>query len=239
LGELIKQKWRIVRPEIVTGLGYLVVRVIACTMRVRTEGFPASDSKCIFCGWHGRSFAFANFFRNRSYWVVISQSRDGDMQNRVFTRLGFRTIRGSTGRGGARAAIEAIRALREGGTMAMTPDGPRGPSHVLQNGVMVMALKSGAALIPVGISARPRRLAKSWDQFMVPMPFSRALMIFGDPVFVPKGADEAAVEALRVHLESEMTRLEGVAEERMGFAAATPPRRNGEQSPSPDETGTP
>ncbi|MGC5340985.1 DUF374 domain-containing protein, partial [Escherichia coli] len=77
------------------------------------------------------------------------------MQNRVFTHLGFKVIRGRTGRGGVRAAVEAIKTLRSGATMAMTPDGPRGPSAVLQDGVIFMAQKSGAALVPVGISARP------------------------------------------------------------------------------------
>ena len=217
MGELIKTRWRQVRPELISGLAFAVARGIGMTVRVKTENFPADDSKSIICGWHGRSFVFGNHYRNRGYWVVISNSRDGDLQNKIFTKLGFRTIRGSTGRGGARALIESIRALKNGGTMAMTPDGPRGPTHVVQGGVMLMAQKSGASLIPVGISARPRRLIKSWDMFMVPRLFSRAIMVFGEPIKVPKDADEATVESIREHLESEMNRLEREAEKRMGF----------------------
>jgi lysophospholipid acyltransferase (LPLAT)-like uncharacterized protein len=216
VGKLIKVRWRLIRPELVSGLAFIVLRALGSTLRVITENFPRDDSKSIICGWHGRSLLFGNLYRNRGYWVVISQSRDGDIQNHIFTKLGFRTIRGSTGRGGARAAIEAIRALRDGGTMAMTPDGPRGPSHIVQGGVMLMALKSGAALIPVGISAKPRLLIKSWDRFMVPVPFARGMMIFGEPVTVPDGADEEAVEAVRKELESEMIRLECEAERRLG-----------------------
>ena len=216
MGELIKQKWRIIRPELVCGLLFALVRIVGSTLRVTTEGFPADQGKCIFCGWHGRSFIFANFFRGRGYHVVISQSRDGDIQNHIFSKLGYKTIRGSTGRGGARALIESIRALREGGTMAMTPDGPRGPTHVVQGGVMVMALKSGACLIPVGISARPRLLIRSWDRYMVPVPFARALLIFGNPICVPAAADEDCVESCRLLLESEINRLEAESERRMG-----------------------
>ncbi len=216
MGELIKARWRLIRPELVSGLLFAILRIVGSTMRVTTENFPKDDAKSIICGWHGRSFVFGNFYRKRGYWVVISQSRDGDIQNHIFSKLGYKTIRGSTGRGGVRAAIEAIRALREGGTMAMTPDGPRGPSHVVQGGVMLMALKSGAALIPVGISARPRLLIKSWDRFMVPVPFARGIMIFGEPMSIPQGADEEAVEAVRLQLESEMNRLEIEAEQRLG-----------------------
>src|SRR5436305_14161898 len=82
----------------------------------------------IYCGWHGHSFIPAHFFRKRGYWVIISHSRDGETQKRIFAKLGYNIIRGSTGRGGVRALIEAIRALRNGATMAITPDGPRGPS---------------------------------------------------------------------------------------------------------------
>src|SRR5476649_1139552 len=130
--------------------------MVCSTLRFEMRNLPADDAKLIFCGWHGRSFAFSDYFRGRGWYVIISHSSDGEMQTRIFSRLGYKIIRGSTGRGGVRAAREAITALEEGGTMAMTPDGPRGPSGVVQGGVMLMARKSGAGLVPVGIAARPR-----------------------------------------------------------------------------------
>ena len=102
--------------------------------------------------------------------------------------------------------------------MAITPDGPRGPSKIVQGGVMAMARKSGAYLVPCGVSARPRVLAKSWDRYMVPLPFSRCLMNFGDPLKVPPNATDEEVEAVRLKLESEITRLEMEAERMMGYA---------------------
>lgn len=217
MGVLKRFDKRKVRAETVSGILFGILRFLGVTLRVTTENFPEDDGKSIICGWHGRSLVFGNHYRNRGYWVVISQSRDGDIQNYIYQKLGYRTIRGSTGRGGARAAIEAIRALRDGGTMAMTPDGPRGPSHVVQGGVMLMALKSGAALVPVGISARPRKLIKSWDRFLVPAPFARAIMIFGEPIRLPEGACEEKIEQARQQLEAEMIRLEIEAEKRLGY----------------------
>ncbi len=200
----------------VSGLLYAIVRALGSVLRLEIRNEQALDH-CIVCGWHGRSLIFGNHFRNRGYWVVISHSNDGEIQNRIFQKLGYRTIRGSTGRGGARAAIEAIRVLRAGGTMAMTPDGPRGPSGVVQGGVMLMAARSGAALVPVGISARPRTLAKSWDRYLIPWPFAKGLMIFGEPIHLDADADEAAIEQKRLELERRMHELQKDADRCLGL----------------------
>lgn len=158
------------------------------------------------------------FFRKKGFWVIISHSKDGDIQTHVFKNLGFNVIRGSTGRGGERALIEAIRELRKGATMAITPDGPRGPSKVVQGGVMAMARKAGATLVPCGVSAKPRFIAKSWDRYMIPLPFSRCLLNFGEPLEVPPDATDEQVEEIRLKLESEITRLEIEAERMLGYA---------------------
>ncbi len=197
-------------------LGYSLVRLIGSTVRLKVEGwerFLSSDAKMIFCGWHGKSLLFANYFRKRGYWVIISNSNDGDMQNMVFTKLGFQTIRGSTAREGVRAALQAVKRLKEGGTMAITPDGPRGPSGVVQGGVMLMATKAGAGLVPVGISARKALYVRSWDRYMFPYPFTRARMIFGEPMFVPEGASDEEVEAVRLAFEQEIHRLQTLADD--------------------------
>ncbi|HZH98856.1 MAG TPA: DUF374 domain-containing protein, partial [Fimbriimonadaceae bacterium] len=148
----MKQWWRDRRPYVVSGGVYFAARLIGKSLRLRVEGherLAEIEGGKIVCGWHGRSLIPANFFKGKGVWAIISLSRDGEMQKRIFTKFGFQIIRGSTGRGGARAAVESIRVLRTGDTMAVTPDGPRGPSGVVQPGVILMAQKSGAALIPV------------------------------------------------------------------------------------------
>jgi lysophospholipid acyltransferase (LPLAT)-like uncharacterized protein len=212
----LKYRWREVRPHLISGLLFSVVRIIGMTLRIQIVNQPPNLGKAVLCGWHGRSFAFASAYRGRGFWVIISQSRDGEMQARIFRRLGFQIIRGSTGRGGVRALVEAIRTLKDGGTMAMTPDGPRGPSGVVQPGVVAMAHKSGAALFPVGVSAARRWVVKSWDKFIVPKPFSRCVIVFGEPVFVAKDADETAQENARLELQERMHQAEAEAERLAG-----------------------
>lgn len=153
----LKQRWRVVRPAVLSNFLYHASRCLCRSLRFEAEGFPDDAANCIYCGWHGKSMIFAHYFSGRGLWVIISQSKDGDMQATIFERLGYNIIRGSTGRRGVSAALEAIRALKAGGTLAMTPDGPRGPSGSVQGGVMLMARKSGGKLIPVGISARPAK----------------------------------------------------------------------------------
>ena len=218
---MLKAWWRRVRPHLVTGLGYFIGRLLGLSLKVRVIGFDrveAIPSGKIIAGWHGKTLIAANFFKDRGYWTIISQSRDGEMQDRIFRRFGFNTIRGSTGRGGVKAAIEGIKVLKEGATMALTPDGPRGPSGVVQGGIMLMARKSGAALIATGISAKRRWLMGSWDRYMVPKPFSKAILIFGDPIYVPATATDEEVEEIRLRLEADIHRLEAEADMAMGHA---------------------
>ena len=205
-----------IKKSILSKIAVGLIRTISTTLRLEIRGwdqYANSDQKLIFCGWHGKSFIFANQFRKLGYWVIISNSNDGDIQDKVFRSLGFRTIRGSTGqdRGGIKAALQGIQTLKDGGTMAITPDGPRGPSKVVQGGVMLMARKSGAKLVPVGISARHAWYAGSWDSYMFPMPFSRGRMIFGEPISVPAKASDEEIESIRQSFENEIERLDQLA----------------------------
>lgn len=221
----MKNVWRRVRHRVqpyLSGPIYVLARMIGASLRLRVEGYEGYrglEGGAIFAGWHGRTFIAASFFRAKGVWTIISTSRDGEMQNAVFRKFGFNTIRGSSGRSGVKAAIEAIKVLRQGATMAFTPDGPRGPSGVVQAGIVLMAQKSGALLVPVGVSARWRFLARSWDRYLVPIPFSKAIMIFGDPIALSEDATPEEFERARLALERGMHRLEADAERAMGHEA--------------------
>ncbi|CAN5651068.1 hypothetical protein BH11ARM2_BH11ARM2_38180 [soil metagenome] len=215
---LLKHAWRHRDPQVVTGLLFFVYRCLAMTIRVKVIGYVESEQGTLYCGWHGRSFVFANEMRHRNLSVIVSQSRDGEIQSRIFKWLGYGLIRGSTGRGGVRVLVESVRFLKKGGKMAMTPDGPRGPSKVCSPGVILMAQKSGAMVIPVGVAANPRWNIKSWDCYMVPKPFARGIVIFGEGFFVPNDADEAALEEARLRLEREITRCDDEAKGILGIS---------------------
>lgn len=218
----LKQTWRNVRPKLVSGLIYRLVSLLGSTYRVTTVGleeFKNHPGGKILSTWHGRSIMGPVLLRNLGYYALISHSRDGEMQNRIFSRFGFQTIRGSTGRGGMQALIESIRVLKKGGAIAFTPDGPRGPSGIIQPGIMKMAQKSGVPVFPATSSADRRWIFKSWDRYMVPKPFAKVYVLVAPPLYVPQNATEQELETVRQALETEMHRLEQKAEARFTHTA--------------------
>lgn len=211
----MKQWWRSRRPYLLSGIIYSLVRLVWFTVRLKLVGWEMArdlPGSKIYCGWHGRSFIPANFFKGRGVYGIFSLSRDGELQTRIFSRLGFRVIRGSTGRGGERALVESIRVLRKGAEMAITPDGPRGPAHIVQGGVLAMAKKSGCALIPVGTAARPAIYVPSWDKYMLPAPFARASFVLGEPMYVPADATDEQVEEIRQALQDQIHAMQAEAD---------------------------
>lgn len=209
--------WRSVQPALFAFLITSIARLIGLTLRWRVlgerENLDGVQGGKIIAGWHGRTFLAALRWRNRGYYALISRSRDGEMQDRIFRRFGYRTVRGSTRRGGARAAVECARLLRKGETFVFTPDGPRGPSGEVQEGILWLAKKSGAVIIPGGAAARPRWMARSWDRYMVPLPFAKAVIVLGEPIRVPKDATDEQLQQIGEQLKQALNEAEKRAEE--------------------------
>lgn len=210
--------WQRLRPRLLALIVWCIVRAIGISLRLKVINFDRVQERiregkgAVLVTWHGRSLIPANFFSGHGFWAIISLSRDGEIQNHVFRRLGFRIVRGSTGRGGIRAAIEATRRVAEGGILAFTPDGPRGPNRQMQPGALLIAQKARCPIIPAGVAAYPRKLLPTWDRYMIPLPFARGVFIFGDPIVVPDGLDEQQFEQLRLQIERTINALEEQAE---------------------------
>lgn len=216
----MKKVTRWLVPRLVP-LIYLIVRTLGLTVRINAIGwdrYKQSDASYIFAGWHGQTLLPANFFKGMGLWTIISQSRDGEMQNRIFQKFGFRTIRGSSSRGGVAAAIESIKVLKAGGKMAFTVDGPRGPSGIVQEGVVMIAMKSGAQVVPCGVSARRRKLARSWDRYMIPKPFTQAVILFGDALRIEPKSTPEQQEEFRLRVEAAIHRCQAEADRLMGHS---------------------
>jgi lysophospholipid acyltransferase (LPLAT)-like uncharacterized protein len=200
--------------RIVWWMSYLLAR----SLRYRVEGFDkllqhqATGKGLILAVWHGRTLLPIFYCRNMGFWAIISLSRDGEMQNRVVSRYGYRTIRGSSGKQGARAFLESVRRLQEGGVLSITPDGPKGPDREVQIGTVMIAQKSRCPVLPIGASCRPRKLLGSWDSYMLPRPFGRAAIVFGDLIWPPEDASDEACEQWRVRIESAIREVESRAE---------------------------
>ena len=218
--------------RVVSFLVYWFVRLLTLTLRVRIVGgervhaLQDTGNGVILVTWHGRTMLPISRFRKRGYWAIISTSRDGEYQNQIFKRFGWQTVRGSTSaRGAVQAALTVTKQLRRGATLAFTPDGPRGPSHVVQPGAIFLAQKSGSPIIPAGISAYPRKLSlRSWDRYMIPRPFSRVVWIYGDPIYIPAAAKSEEDQKLWAdRIGAAIDALEAQAEREAGATSAAMP----------------
>ena len=183
--------------------------------RLREQGRPY-----IHAFWHGHLFLMPYSYLGRRITIMISAHHDGELIARTMKRFGHESIRGSTTAGGANALRAAVRALRDGWDVGFTPDGPRGPRHRVQMGGVAAARLSGAPIVPVAFAASRRKVLGSWDGFVVPMPFSRGVFVYGEPIEVPGGADEGQLEAARLLLEQRLIDLTLVAQTRAAGSSA-------------------
>ena len=201
------------KQRFIAGFASVAVRLLCASLRLRVVGeekaMAALAEGGILVTWHGRTIIPTNRLRGRGYGTLISISRDGALMAEYQRRLGMAVIRGSTGRRGVAAAREVLAFLASGGIMLLTPDGPRGPTHAVQPGVLFLAQRSGKPIVPGGVAAHPRWLARSWDSYMIPKPFSRAHFVYGEPFFV---APDEPLEAAGQRLTEILNALEAQAE---------------------------
>ena len=131
-------------------------------------------------------------YRGRRISVLVSQSKDGELIARTVARLGIDSSRGSSSRGGIAGMRSLLRKAAEGWDIAFTPDGPRGPLREVQPGVILAAASTGLPILPVAIAASRAKLLRSWDRFMVPLPFSTVHFVYGEPLAVERAGDPGA-----------------------------------------------
>jgi lysophospholipid acyltransferase (LPLAT)-like uncharacterized protein len=174
----------------ISRMGVSVLRALAWTWRVRfvnehvVRDLRGRQQPFIHVLWHGQLLPLLWTHRDRSVAVVVSEHRDGEIIARVAHALGFRTVRGSTSRGAARALLQASRELEAGFDVAITVDGPRGPAGVVTPGAPVIAQRTGAPMVPTAASANRAWRLRSWDRFLVPKPFARVIVVYGEPITI-------------------------------------------------------
>jgi lysophospholipid acyltransferase (LPLAT)-like uncharacterized protein len=199
-------------------MAWLLIRALRSTMRLRhvgrepLEARERAEQPSILAFWHGRLLLMPYCYRRGRIAILISRHRDGELIARTMGWFGHRSIRGSSTRGGAAALRESLRLLRQGWDLGFTPDGPRGPREKVQMGVILAARMGRVPIVPVAFAARPARRLSSWDRFLVPLPFSRGVFLYGVPMEVPHGAGPEDLERYRAGLEAEMQRLTSEAD---------------------------
>jgi lysophospholipid acyltransferase (LPLAT)-like uncharacterized protein len=171
-------------------------------LRFRREGRPV-----VFVFWHGQLLPLVHYHRSEGIVVLVSEHADGEYITRVIERHGFRTVRGSSTRGGIRGLKSLIREARAGHDLALTPDGPRGPAHELKPGALMAAQVTGAPIIPVAAGASAAWHFDSWDRFMVPRPLARITIEYAEPVWIERRADAEERERYAQELTDTLNRL--------------------------------
>lgn len=180
--------------------GAVLVRVLGWTWRVRFLNRDVRDElerrgeQFIYVLWHGQLLPLLWAHRHRNIAVIISEHRDGELIARVARSLGFRTVRGSTTRGAARALLAASREVEEGHCLAITVDGPRGPARVVAPGALVIAQRTAAPMLPACAGASRAWRLKSWDRFLIPKPFARVVVAYGAPIRIAAESPRDAAE---------------------------------------------
>jgi len=173
--------------------------------------------------WHQHQvFCVRHLLEQRSRGLklgfLISPSVDGEIGAMIVRNLGGEVIRGSSSHTGARALRDYYQALaHEGVSPAITPDGPRGPPWKFKPGAVLLAQLSGRPMIPLSYAASSAWKIK-WDRFVIPKPFSRIVVAVGEPVYVKKGLDAAALEALQLEMEQRLSGLFRDAESALNAA---------------------
>lgn len=193
-------------------LGWLaagLIRLLRASLRLRfhraetVRSWEGGRVRFILAFWHRHILLMPYAYRGRGISVLVSRSKDGEIIARAVARMGIRTARGSSSRSGAMGLHALLRQARSGLDIAFTPDGPRGPAGVVQEGVIAAAQLTGWPIVPVAWAARRGWRLRSWDGTCVPKPGTRVHFVFEEPLRVERGADVVeAAEALRVRLEA-------------------------------------
>jgi lysophospholipid acyltransferase (LPLAT)-like uncharacterized protein len=175
-----------------------------------------SGKNYVVAFWHGSMLA--GWFLHRSnaantVSALVSQSSDGEFLSAILERWKYRMIRGSSHIGGKEAMQLMVDEVEEGRSLAITPDGPRGPRHEMKMGAIRVAQRTGVPLFLVGFAAGNKRSLRSWDKFEVPRPFSRVVAIYSEPIFVPTELMNESLDEFKITMQNRLLKLTKEAEE--------------------------
>jgi hypothetical protein len=197
------------------------LRVLKWTVRLEIVnadalfGRWARGERVIVVFWHSRLLMMPIAAHGHPVCIMNSEHRDGEIATRAAARWGIRSVRGSATRGGVKGFLQLVRAYRDGWSLAVVPDGPRGPAGVAKPGVVHLAKATKAPIVPVSYAASRCRQLRSWDRLIIPLPFSRVVLVIGDALAIPETADGEELERQRMLLEGRLHELGRAAEARL------------------------
>jgi len=217
---------RRIRDWLIINVGTVVFRLWFATCRITLEGediyrkYTRSPIPAVVGTWHRGAIFLVWFFRRLKPMIMFSRSNDGELIAGFAEKLGVIPVRGSSSRGGGQALRTMVKFLGgDGSRLAATVlDGPRGPRFVAKKGLLFLARIGNAPLVPVAVSAWPAiTLKKSWDRTMIPLPFSRVIVMIGNPIHIPSDIDSHGLEGIRVTVDNTLKEMVRQADAATGY----------------------
>jgi lysophospholipid acyltransferase (LPLAT)-like uncharacterized protein len=212
-------RWRQIQIPVIASAAYCALRLLGPTLRVEVIGvhnaaqIREGGEPAIAAFWHRCIFSSIWVWRNRGIVVLNTVNFDGQWTRRVIERLGYGTAQGSSSRGAIEGLTEMARRLEEGNHVAFTIDGPRGPRYVAKPGPVILARRTGKPILAFHIALqRAHTFKKSWDQFQIPYPFSRAIVVVAPLICVPTDADSEMMKSKQAEMQAALERVRDVAE---------------------------
>lgn len=188
------------------------LRIANCECQTR-----GSKIQVIYAFWHGQQFLLVPYMRQRDILLMSSLSKDGEYQARILQGFGYRIVRGSSAKGGIRGLVGMIRGMKDGHDCGLAVDGPIGPIHEPKEGIIFLARKTGAYIVPLVSTAGSKWIFEAaWDKYILPKPFSRGLIVFGQPY---KPENDTSVQQECDILRQRLNALSREAEEMQGEKA--------------------
>jgi hypothetical protein len=201
-------------------LVFLFIRGISATIRYRLDdrsGFftGGPPGTAIYCVWHNRLALCLKLYYGfgrplnptAGLAAMVSASKDGAFLAAILERFNVQPVRGSSSRRGPQALLELTTWAERGYDLAITPDGPRGPCYVVQEGIMSLAQITGLPILPASYYLSWKYRPKSWDRFQIPLPFARCDIRVAKPIRVPRDASDTEREKIRLQLENTLKEL--------------------------------
>ncbi|MDD5434170.1 MAG: lysophospholipid acyltransferase family protein [Nitrospira sp.] len=204
---------------ILTPLGFVLIYILGITYRKVIVNKDIEKSLLdrgvnpIYALWHGRLLFFPFLYRWQwKLYTVVSLSTDGEIIARILRMFGVYVIRGSSYEGGTKAFREMVKVVKNKKSVFITVDGSRGPVFKVHGGVLHLARLGEVPVIPVTYGAEKAIVLKSWDRFIIPMPFTRVAVIYGEPLYIPRELKEEQHEIYRLLLEQRLNEMTTLAD---------------------------
>jgi lysophospholipid acyltransferase (LPLAT)-like uncharacterized protein len=185
-----------------------ILNLLVKTLRVSVENEESLKSgNCVLMFWHGKMLVGWLLGKDKNFFGVVSQSKDGEILSRLLQKWNYKLIRGSSSKDSKEVMNQMVETLKNGFSIALTPDGPRGPREKMKIGGLIAAVRSSSPVVLCGIHYEKKFVFNSWDKFELPKPFSKVLVRLSDKKFFSAGLTNDEYEEIRQKLENELTEL--------------------------------